>query len=102
MAGSHNMSAIHIMVFIHQYLWRYCWDVKTGQVATGVGNLIGNKGGCQVGFRLGHTSILFVNAHLAAHANKMKERTQNFNRILAESPIRLTKDGQGIHEEYER
>ncbi|CAE8614805.1 unnamed protein product [Polarella glacialis] len=30
MVGAQNMSAIHVMVFVHKYLWKYCWDVKTG------------------------------------------------------------------------
>lgn len=102
MIGASNMSAIHVMVFVHQYLWKYCWDVKTGQVPTGFANFIGNKGGTQVAFGLGNTSLLFVNAHLAAHANQMKERTQSLSRILADSPIRHMKAGSGVHEEYDR
>jgi len=100
MIGSHNMSAIHVMVFVHRYLWKYCWDIKTAQVATGFCNLIGNKGGTQIGFRLGRTSILFVHAHLAAHAGKMKERTQSLTRILVDSPIKKVK--AGVHEDYDR
>ncbi|CAE7615030.1 INPP5E [Symbiodinium natans] len=102
MIGSHNMSAIHVMVFIHRSLWRYCWEARTCQVATGFANLVGNKGGTQVSFRVGNTTMLFVNAHLAAHANKMKERTQNLHRILADSPLRSRKDLKGVHEEYDR
>lgn len=30
--GCQNMGAIHIMVWVHQYLWRYCWDAKSAQV----------------------------------------------------------------------
>jgi hypothetical protein len=102
MVGAHNMSAVHIMVFIHRYLWRYCWNIKTAQVATGFANVVGNKGGTQVGFSLGHTSVLFMNAHLAAHAGQMKERTQSLTRILVDSPIRRETTNAGLHEEYDR
>eukprot|EP00929_Paragymnodinium_shiwhaense_P001248 TRINITY_DN10147_c0_g1_i1.p1 TRINITY_DN10147_c0_g1~~TRINITY_DN10147_c0_g1_i1.p1 ORF type:complete len:632 (+),score=138.79 TRINITY_DN10147_c0_g1_i1:213-2108(+) len=102
MAGSHNMSAIHVMVFIHRYLWRYCWNIKTGQVATGFANMVGNKGGTQVGFSLGYTSVLFMNAHLAAHTGAMKERTASLSRILTDSPLRRQKTSFGVHEEYDR
>jgi len=102
MIASHSMGAIHVMVFLHRHLWRYCSDIRTAQVATGFGNVVGNKGGTQVGFNLGSTSILVVNAHLAAHAGKMKERTQSFARILADSPIRKAKFGSGVHEDYDR
>jgi len=102
MIGSHNMSAIHIMVFVHRYLWKFCWDIKTAQVATGFANLVGNKGGTQVGFSLGHTSVLCVNAHLPAHKGKMKDRTQSMARIFADSPLRQKKSGSGVHEEYDK
>lgn len=102
MVGSNTLSAIHIMVFLHRYLWRYCWDIKTGHVATGFGNVMGNKGGVQVGFSLGRTSVLFINAHLAAHANKMEERSRNFTRILRDSPLKKEKGSPGVHEEYDR
>jgi len=100
MVGAQNMSAIHIMVFVHKSLWKYCCDVSTGQVATGFANLVGNKGCTMVGFKLGHTSLLFMNSHLAAHATKMKERTQNLQRILTDAPIRKAKLSAGVHEEY--
>jgi len=102
MIRSHNMSAIHVMVFVHRYLWRYIWDIKSAQVATGFGNVIGNKGGTQIGFNIGRTSMLCVNAHLAAHAKKMKERTQNLARILVDSPMRREKSSSGVHEDYDR
>lgn len=102
MTGSNNMSAIHVMVFIHRYLWKYCWDYQSAQIATGFANYIGNKGSTQVCFGLGHTTLLFMNAHLAAHQSKMKERTHNLTRILMDSPLRTRRKGQGIHEEYDR
>eukprot|EP00439_Symbiodinium_sp_Y106_P051136 s3417_g6.t2 len=55
-----------------------------------------------VAFHVGDTTMLFVNAHLAAHANKMKVRTQNLQRILTDSPLRKRKDSNGVHEEYDR
>jgi len=103
LVGSHTLCAIHVMVFLHRYLWRYCWDIKTGQVATGKGNVMGNKGGVQVGFKLGRTSVLFINAHLAAHEGKMEERTRNFSRILRDSPLRAGRvSGSLVHQEYDR
>eukprot|EP00927_Polykrikos_kofoidii_P068346 TRINITY_DN63721_c0_g1_i1.p1 TRINITY_DN63721_c0_g1~~TRINITY_DN63721_c0_g1_i1.p1 ORF type:complete len:519 (+),score=76.48 TRINITY_DN63721_c0_g1_i1:88-1644(+) len=102
MAGAANMSAIHIMVFIHRFLWKYCWDIRTGHVPTGIGNVIGNKGGTQVALKVGHTSMLFVNAHLASSEKKMQERTQNLTRILSDNPQKRSKSGCGIHDEYDR
>lgn len=102
LVGHHTMSAIHIMVFIHRYLWRYCWNIKTGQVKTGFSNMVGNKGAAQVGLHLGHTSLVFINAHLAAGAKNMEARTKSFTRILHDSPFKCDKGGTGIHEEFDR
>merc|ERR1719215_2138474 len=54
-----------------------------------------------IGFMVGHTSLLFINTHLAAHQHKMQERTHNLTRILTDSPMRRDKTTTGIHEEYD-
>lgn len=71
-------------------------------MATGFGNVVGNKGGVQVGFRLGRTSLAFINAHLAAHQEKMNDRTRDFTKILLHSPLQSEKNGHSVHEEYDR
>jgi hypothetical protein len=41
-------------------------------VATGIGNVLGNKGGVGVGLTVGgNTRILFLNSHFAAHDEKV-------------------------------
>jgi hypothetical protein len=40
-------------------------DVKTSRLATGVGNVIGNKGAVGISFLFFEHSFLFTNAHLA-------------------------------------
>lgn len=103
MIGSNTMSAVHLMLFLHRSLWKYCAEVETCHVATGFANVIGNKGSTQVAFRLGNTKLLFMNNHLAAHAEKMKERTESMHRILESSPLRKRKkDMSGVHREYDR
>lgn len=102
MIGSHTMSAVHVMIFLHRTLWRFCSEVETCHVATGFANCIGNKGSTQVAFRLGNTRLLFMNAHLAAHQGQMEERTRSMQRILESSPIRKRKDMSGVHREYDR
>ena len=78
------MAAIHMAVFILDELKGYvrgsCQtflsqlhshaddhrtiDSQSGHVATGIGNVVGNKGGVGVGLLLGEdTSFLFVNSH---------------------------------------
>jgi len=102
MIKTQSLNAMHLMVFAHRSLWRYIWDIKAGCVATGVGNFLGNKGSTQVGFKIGHTALLFVNAHLAAHTKNMTQRTRDLERILTRSPLRTMKGQTGVHEEYNR
>jgi hypothetical protein len=56
--------------------------VRTSIVACGVANILGNKGatGVSLIFR-GGFRLLLVNCHLAAHAEKCKERNEDFQRI---------------------
>lgn len=107
MLAAENMSAVHIMVFLHRDLWPYCWNIRTCHVATGIANMIGNKGCTKIGFCLGRTSFLFMNAHLAAHVHKMQERTQSLQRILMDSPLRQrtahsASAAEGVHESFDR
>jgi hypothetical protein len=69
------------MVFVHKGLLPLVTEVHSTAVATGVANTLGNKGGVGVRFKLGNTTFLFVNAHLAAHQNAVKERNVQFRKI---------------------
>jgi len=51
-------------------------------VATGVGSVIGNKGGLLTKLEFGSTSMCFVSSHLAAHSWKLKNRNKDGTLIL--------------------
>jgi len=87
---SHTLQAIHLMVFVHVSLVPFVSDVASAAVTTGIANTLGNKGGVGVRLRVGSTSLLFANAHLAAHQNAVKARNANFQRIDTEMPLMLT------------
>ncbi|SNX82617.1 uncharacterized protein MEPE_01323 [Melanopsichium pennsylvanicum] len=70
------------------YVWRGCKDrvrgasrshVKSGLLA----GRVGNKGGVGISVKLGTTRLLFVNAHLAAHEDKVALRLANVAKIKA-------------------
>ena len=52
-------------------------------LATGLGGSLGNKGGCAIALNLAKTSMLFVNAHFAAHQKHVEQRNADFARIDA-------------------
>ena len=60
-------------------------NVQSARSATGIGGVVGNKGGLVVALTFGHTSICFVSCHLAAHAHKLAQRNANCREILRET-----------------
>lgn len=70
---------------------------------------MGNKGGVGIGFELSLTSLLFINAHFAAHQHKVDQRNADFHAINAKMPLRqriLRKPGKAhltnVCDRYER
>lgn len=60
--------------------------MRSSAVATGLslgapGTTLGNKGGVGISFNIGATSCIFVNCHLAAHQNNVRERNDHFFQI---------------------
>ena len=52
--------------------------VATGLSLGSPGTTLGNKGGVGISFDIGATSCVFVNSHLAAHQNNVRERNEHF------------------------
>lgn len=60
--------------------------MRSSAVATGLSlgapsTTLGNKGGVGISFSVGITSCVFVNSHLAAHQNNVRERNDHFFQI---------------------
>ena len=67
-------------------------------VACGIGNMINNKGAICVLLRMKNSkTIALVNAHFAAHSDKVKERNADYARItqtiVSKAPINWLKKG---------
>jgi hypothetical protein len=61
---------IRMAVFARNEHMRYISNVQSHTEACGVGNVLGNKGGVVTSFTFNHTSLCFINSHLAAHQRK--------------------------------
>ena len=57
-------------------------NVKSDCLATGIQNMVGNKGGICISFNLGKSSLAFVSCHLAAGQNAVDRRNQDFDNIF--------------------
>jgi len=57
-----------MLIFVRDEQLRLVKNVQEAKVATGVGSVIGNKGGLLTKLEFGSTSMCFVSSHLAAHS----------------------------------
>ena len=54
-------------------------EVHTGTVATGIAGVMGNKGACGLSMTfVDSTSVAFISSHLAARAERVKQRNDDF------------------------
>ncbi|KNC50149.1 inositol polyphosphate 5-phosphatase [Thecamonas trahens ATCC 50062] len=89
---SHTLMAIHIAVYVRASLLEAVTHLRSDAVATGIANLVGNKGGVAVSVHVAGVAMLFVCAHLPAHQGAVSERNEAYHRInanLAVVPPRL-------------
>ncbi|KAJ7178628.1 inositol polyphosphate phosphatase [Mycena crocata] len=65
-----------------------CVGTSRSAVTAGlIGGRVGNKGGVGISVDLDGTTLLFINAHLAAHEGKVNHRLANFAKIKAELTV---------------
>ncbi|CAM9190497.1 unnamed protein product [Ectocarpus sp. 4 AP-2014] len=86
MLCAHGLQATHNAVFAHKGIIPLLRNVRSSAVATGLSlgapsTTLGNKGGIGISFSVGATSCVFVNSHLAAHQNNVRERNDHFSQI---------------------
>ena len=85
---SHTLQATHMIIMMHSALLPFISAPTSLAVATGLslpdGQHMGNKGGIGISFKVGGTSLCFINAHLAAHQKAFEKRTAEFSKISLE------------------
>ncbi|KAF8515384.1 DNase I-like protein [Hysterangium stoloniferum] len=80
-----RLMGIYIAIFVHRDVRPL---VRGTYVPTGlIGGRLGNKGGVGVSVNFNGTSLLFMNAHLAAHEDKVSLRVANLAKIKAELSV---------------
>uniref|UniRef100_A0A7S4LHD9 Inositol polyphosphate-related phosphatase domain-containing protein n=1 Tax=Eutreptiella gymnastica TaxID=73025 RepID=A0A7S4LHD9_9EUGL len=90
--ASETLMAIHIIVFVRHDVAKHTRQVNTDKVPTGLLNgTVGNKGAVCVSCLIGSTSLLFVNAHFAAHQNHVEDRNGDYKKIVHGTTLRCDK-----------
>eukprot|EP00808_Paulinella_micropora_P016464 g30536.t1 len=77
-----SMWQIRLVVFAHTKHLPFIHHVEGSTEATGVGGVMGNKGGVALSFSFHDMALCFVNAHLAAHQDKVKRRNADVREVL--------------------
>ncbi|GAA6053572.1 hypothetical protein JCM3770_005200 [Rhodotorula araucariae] len=83
-----RLMGIYCAVFVAKCCEGLVKGVSTGRVTAGLmGGRMGNKGGVGVSLYLHNTRLLFISAHLAAHASGLEFRKANAIKILNEIAV---------------
>lgn len=67
MVSSYALGATHLIVMLHINLMPLLSNVMSDCIATGISNVLGNKGAVGIGFKIGESSFLAMSCHFAAH-----------------------------------
>ncbi|KAG8942045.1 hypothetical protein FRC04_003893 [Tulasnella sp. 424] len=80
-----RLMAIGLYIFVHRDVQHLVTGTSKSAVTTGlIGGRIGNKGGVGISLKVAGVSLLFVNAHLAAHEDRAAVRVANMAKIKAD------------------
>ena len=71
-----------LCVFIKKNYINYVKNIEVISKPTGIGNIIGNKGGIMIAFRIHETSFCFISCHLAAHHSNELLRKANYHDLI--------------------
>lgn len=77
-----SLREIRLIIFIRKDWEHKVTSIGRGKEATGVANMVGNKGGTAACFSINHTSFCFINCHLAAHQQNIANRNLQIATIL--------------------
>jgi len=74
-----SLLSIRLVCFVRRDHYFKITGVKTSTVATGLANVIGNKGGAGISFNFYDTRIGFIGSHLAARIDRKRLEVRNQN-----------------------
>lgn len=71
-----------LCVFIRKEWINFVKNIEVNSKATGIGKIIGNKGGVMITFTLFETSFCFLSCHLPAKPNREQERRETYHDLI--------------------
>jgi len=73
---------VKLAVFVRRRHIPKIRSVQHSHVATGIANVVGNKGAVAISFSFDDSSFCFVGSHLAPHDKNLEERNKQFSAIV--------------------
>lgn len=100
--GEETLAATHLVLFARTAKMNLVSGVAVAKVATGFGDVIGNKGGVGVCCDVGKTSFLFINAHFQAHQENVEGRNADFQKINTKLALRPIDGNPNVCDRFQR
>jgi len=85
---SETLQAIHCIMFVRRELRPMISRIETQSVATGIADMIGNKGAVALSMDIGMTSFLFVNGHFTSGEGACERRNEDYRKINSRLTLR--------------
>lgn len=84
LVAKHHLMEIKLLIFVHRKHKARIGKTEMTSEATGIGNVVGNKGAVAVKLTIDDTSFCFVSSHLAAHegAKFLSHRNASVEEIM--------------------
>lgn len=80
---------MRLVIFVRDDAEKAISEIDSDSEATGVGNVMANKGGVCIAFKFWDTGLCFVNCHFAAHAGQCEARNSNYRQIAMQMQVGL-------------
>jgi len=80
---------VKLAVFVRKRHIPKIRSVQHSHVATGIANVVGNKGAVAISFTFDEASFCFVGSHLAPHDKNLDERNKQFSSIVRQLKLGL-------------
>lgn len=71
-----------LVVYIKKNYVNYVKNLEVVSKPTGIANIIGNKGGVLISFRIHESSFCFISSHLAAQQWNEELRRENYHDLI--------------------
>ncbi|XP_048521928.1 phosphatidylinositol 4,5-bisphosphate 5-phosphatase A isoform X2 [Dendroctonus ponderosae] len=75
-------------------------EIESEYTRTGLAGMWGNKGAVSIRLSIYGCSLCFVNSHLTAHDNQLKDRIEDYNSIIKDQDFHVEETSKILYHDY--